>query len=54
MTEESTDWRSDIFNVLREQNMTQICHVPDAGHAALIERCVEQNDMTVVSLTTEE
>ena len=54
MTEETIDWRSDIFNVLREQNMTQICHVPDAGHAALIERCVEQNDMTVVSLTTEE
>ncbi|MBL4719871.1 MAG: phosphonopyruvate decarboxylase [Alphaproteobacteria bacterium] len=54
MNDETIDWRSDIFNVLRGQNLTQICHVPDAGHAVLIDRCVAQNDMTVISLTTEE
>ena len=54
MTETKIDWPSAIFDVLRTQNFTQICHVPDAGHAALIDRCVEQNDMTVMSLTTEE
>jgi sulfopyruvate decarboxylase alpha subunit len=54
MTEPKIDWPSAIFDVLRAQNFTQICHVPDAGHAALIDRCVEQNDMTVISLTTEE
>jgi sulfopyruvate decarboxylase alpha subunit len=54
MTETTIDWPSAIFDVLRAQNFTQICHVPDAGHATLIDRCIEQNDMTVMSLTTEE
>lgn len=48
------DWPADIFAVLRARGITQICHVPDAGHDRLIKLCDAQNDMSVVTLTTEE
>jgi len=48
------DWPADIFAVLRARDVTQICHVPDAGHDRLIKLCDAQNDMPVVTLTTEE
>ena len=48
------DWHQDIFNVLREQDITLIAQVPDAGHSPLIKLCEAQNDMDVVTLTTEE
>ena len=54
MTENTIDWRSDIYAVLREHGIRQVCHVPDAGHAALIRNCEADNEMTVVGLTTEE
>lgn len=54
MTENSIDWRSDIYAVLREQNIKQVCYVPDAGHAALIRNCEDDNEMSVIGLTTEE
>ena len=54
MTENTKNWRSDIYDVLREQGVRQVCHVPDAGHAELIRNCEADNEMTVVSLTTEE
>ncbi len=48
------DWPADIFAVLRARDISQICHVPDAGHGRLIKLCDAQNDMSVVTLTTEE
>jgi len=54
MTDKSIDWRTDIYNVLRSHDIQQVCHVPDAGHAALIRNCEADNGMTVVGLTTEE
>jgi sulfopyruvate decarboxylase alpha subunit len=54
MTEHNADWPSDIFAVLREREISQICHVPDAGHDRLIRLCTAQNDMSVTTLTTEE
>ena len=54
MTEKSAEWPSDIFTVLREREISQICHVPDAGHDRLIRLCTSQNDMSVITLTTEE
>ena len=54
MTEKSANWPSDIFAVLREREISQICHVPDAGHDRLIRLCTAQNDMSVITLTTEE
>jgi sulfopyruvate decarboxylase alpha subunit len=53
-TANTIDWHQDIFNVLREQDISLIAHVPDAGHSPLIKMCEAQNDMDVVTLTTEE
>ncbi len=54
MTENTADWPSNIFAVLRARAISQICHVPDAGHDRLIRLCTAQNDMSVITLTTEE
>ena len=48
------NWHEDMFSVLRSQNITLVGHVPDAGHTPLIRLCERQNDMDVVTLTTEE
>lgn len=53
-TAEAVDWHRDIFDVLREQDFSMVAHVPDAGHGPLIKMCEAQNDMDVVTLTTEE
>lgn len=53
-TADTINWHQDIFNVLREQDISLIVHVPDAGHSPLIKMCEAQNDMDVVTLTTEE
>ena len=54
MTENTADWPSNIFAVLRARAISQICHVPDAGHDRLIRLCTAQNNMSVITLTTEE
>jgi sulfopyruvate decarboxylase alpha subunit len=48
------DWHKDIFDVLVEQDISMVVHVPDAGHGPLIKRCDAHNGMDVVTLTTEE
>ena len=53
-TAETINWHQDIFDVLRAQDITLIAHVPDAGHTPLIKMCEAQNDIDVVTLTTEE
>ncbi len=50
----AADWPDRIYDVLKAHNITQIALVPDAGHARLIRRCLADNAMTVVTLTTEE
>jgi len=47
-------WPAEIYRVLKEQRVRQVAHVPDAGHAWLIQRCQGDNEMEVVTLTTEE
>lgn len=54
MSPSAPGWREDIFRLLREQGFSLVAHVPDAAHAALIERCEEDEDIDVVGLTTEE
>lgn len=51
---DEADWPADIFDVLRAREITQVCHVPDAGHDRLIGLCSARNDMSVVTLTSEE
>lgn len=56
MTDAATEptWPDEIYGVLKEADVEQICYVPDAGHKVLIERCVADNEITTVRLTTEE
>jgi len=48
------DWRDDIFQVLQNHDIKQVYHVPDAGHAKVIEACQKSNSIRTLALTTEE
>ncbi len=50
----ATDWPDLIFDLLKQHGIQQVALVPDAGHSRLIKRCLADNAMTVVTLTTEE
>ena len=50
----TSSWSNDIFEVLKDASVEHVCFVPDAGHQNLIERCIADNQMTTVSLTSEE
>ncbi|MFZ1884761.1 MAG: thiamine pyrophosphate-binding protein [Rhodoplanes sp.] len=47
-------WPDQIFQKLREAEVTQVTYVPDAGHARLIDLCHQDSDMKTTVLTTEE
>ena len=47
-------WPEDLFRVLKDEGITQVALVPDAGHARLIRMCLADNTIRVVTLTTEE
>ncbi|MBM3649447.1 MAG: phosphonopyruvate decarboxylase [Alphaproteobacteria bacterium] len=48
------DWRDHIFRVFQDHDIKQVYHVPDAGHARLIEHCQRSNAIRTLALTTEE
>ncbi len=50
----TVDWRDQIFEVFQDHDIKQVYHVPDAGHARLIEHCQRSNSIRTVALTTEE
>lgn len=50
----AVDWRDQIFEVLQTHDIRQVYHLPDAGHARLIEACQKSNAIRTVPLTTEE
>ena len=47
-------WPDRIYDLLKEHDIKQVALVPDAGHSRLIRRCLADNGMRVVTLTTEE
>src|SRR2546428_12191231 len=47
-------WPDEIYRILRDWDVTQFSYVPDAGHAVLINRSLEDPDVHSVGLTTEE
>ncbi len=49
-----TAWPDDIFDALTAAEVRQVAYVPDAGHKRLIERCIADDTMRAVTLTTEE
>ena len=54
MTEQKLDWPADVHKVLRDEGITEVAMVPDAGHSRLIELCEGDNDISLVTMTTEE
>ena len=54
MAAKDVDWHRDILEILQSQNISLVAHVPDAAHSPLIKMCEAQNDMDVVTLTSEE
>ena len=47
-------WPDQLYDLLKRHGISQVALVPDAGHARLIRRCLADNAMRVVTLTTEE
>jgi sulfopyruvate decarboxylase alpha subunit len=47
-------WPDDLYDLLKAHGIRQVALVPDAGHTRLIRRCIADNTMAVVTLTTEE
>ena len=47
-------WQEDLFQLLRKNEVTLFCYVPDGGHKTLINRSIEDAAVTSVPLTTEE
>ncbi|HYZ63924.1 MAG TPA: phosphonopyruvate decarboxylase [Acetobacteraceae bacterium] len=47
-------WPDGLYDLLKRHAIRQVALVPDAGHTRLIRRCLADNEMRVVTLTTEE
>ncbi|MGH6768909.1 MAG: phosphonopyruvate decarboxylase [Xanthobacteraceae bacterium] len=47
-------WQDELYDLLRNHDITQFCYVPDAGHAVLIDRSLADPNVHSVALTTEE
>ena len=47
-------WPDQVYDLLKSHNIRQVAIVPDAGHARLIQFCLNDPSLQVVSLTTEE
>ena len=54
MTDQTTDWRNQIFAAMKSADIRMVGYVPDAGHAKLIQASIADNDIDDVALTTEE
>lgn len=50
----AADWPDRLYDLLKQYNVRQVALVPDAGHSRLIKRCLADNTLRVVTLTTEE
>ena len=50
----SPDWPGELYDLLREHDITQFAYVPDAGHKTLINRSLSDPEVSSIVLTTEE
>lgn len=50
----TSGWQEGVFQILKRGGVRQVAYVPDAGHAHLIRRSVEDPEIEDVPLTTEE
>ncbi len=53
-TRDDPTWPHAVYESLAKAGVRQVSYVPDAGHAALIDRCIAEPAMTTNVLTTEE
>lgn len=54
MVEASDDaWKDQLYDSLRTLRIEQVVYVPDAGHAALIDRCLDDPDIDCFPLMNE-
>ncbi|HEX2909483.1 MAG TPA: phosphonopyruvate decarboxylase [Chloroflexia bacterium] len=47
-------WSAEIFEIFKENHISIVSYVPDAGHLKLIELCQADPQIRAVALTTEE
>ena len=47
-------WQESIYQVLKKGGIRQVSYVPDAGHAHVIRRVLDDAEMRGIALTTEE
>ena len=47
-------WQDRLYDLLRQNNVTQFAYVPDAGHRILIDRSLADPGALSIPLTTEE
>jgi sulfopyruvate decarboxylase TPP-binding subunit len=48
------DWPASLHRVLKQARVGHVSYVPDAGHSALINLCIADDDIRTNVLTTEE
>jgi len=54
MDQQTLDWQNPLYDLLRQQGITQFAFVPDAGHRVLIDRSLADREVHAIRLTTEE
>ena len=52
--EGAADWKSKVYEILKEFDVKHVAYVPDAGHSTAIKLFNADNDVHSVVLTTEE
>src|SRR5205807_10471201 len=50
----SAQWPDQLFGHFKRAHIRQVGYVPDAGHARLIRRCIDDPEIADVLLTSEE
>lgn len=50
----SIDWKTQVYEILKDSNVQHVVYVPDAGHSTAIQKFDADDDITSVVLTTEE
>jgi len=51
---DSPSWATDVFRVLKNQEIRQVATVPDGGLSRILTLCEQDPETSVVTLTTEE
>ena len=50
---DSATWQDEVYDLLRQHNVTQFAYVPDGGHKRMIARALADNAAEAISLTNE-